>query len=386
MSMALLFYCSEDLESSHLDLISDPECFPYILNHPKCTHEIRNKIESQGFKLDNSDDANIEILNTSIKIKNRLSSQVFGVSYSKITDLETLRFLKKFVQIFTELGHPLGLLHPDVSIDSSMEYRLQTVFFEWTTSEVIYRTLWPAISETSGISFCHSINHVEDTENFYYVVKNFEVPGFNMTNHFQKYWSIDRQFINEEVVGDEWILDTQSLNYDFALELLSNYENFEDFLDENDIPLDSDVIDEEVFNTLTAMAIQQNINKDNFQITERGLKFIVQAVVFSPIYTRLNYVGLVNTASINLANSKDYGWSKITPDKQSYIIDLLTDGLNSEDDTLQYYSQYFLTTIALMQDQFDIVTKEDNYPTPGIKAGQPNRFVIRDKETKKSVF
>ena len=42
-------------------------------------------------------------------------------------------------------------------------------------------------------------------------------------------------------------------------------------------------------------------------------------------------------------------------------------------------------TIALMQDQFDIVTKEDNYPTPGIKAGQPNRFVIRDKETKLNV-
>jgi hypothetical protein len=42
-------------------------------------------------------------------------------------------------------------------------------------------------------------------------------------------------------------------------------------------------------------------------------------------------------------------------------------------------------TIALMQDQFDIVTHEDNYPTPGIKAGQPNRFVIRDKETKLNV-
>ena len=38
-------------------------------------------------------------------------------------------------------------------------------------------------------------------------------------------------------------------------------------------------------------------------------------------------------------------------------------------------------TIALMQDQFDIVTHEDNYPTRGVRAGEPNRFVIRNKKT-----
>ena len=38
-------------------------------------------------------------------------------------------------------------------------------------------------------------------------------------------------------------------------------------------------------------------------------------------------------------------------------------------------------TIALMQDQFDIYQDEDDYPTRGIKAGEPNRFVIRNKKT-----
>jgi len=38
-------------------------------------------------------------------------------------------------------------------------------------------------------------------------------------------------------------------------------------------------------------------------------------------------------------------------------------------------------TIALMQDQFDIYQNEDDYPTRGIKAGEPNRFVIRNKKT-----
>lgn len=37
-------------------------------------------------------------------------------------------------------------------------------------------------------------------------------------------------------------------------------------------------------------------------------------------------------------------------------------------------------TIALMQDQFDIYQYEDNYPTRGIKAGEPNRFVVKNKE------
>ena len=36
-------------------------------------------------------------------------------------------------------------------------------------------------------------------------------------------------------------------------------------------------------------------------------------------------------------------------------------------------------TIALMQDRFDIYQDEDDYPTRGVRAGEPNRFVIRKK-------
>jgi hypothetical protein len=38
-------------------------------------------------------------------------------------------------------------------------------------------------------------------------------------------------------------------------------------------------------------------------------------------------------------------------------------------------------TIALMQDKFNIYQDENDYPTRGVKAGEPNRFVIRDKRT-----
>lgn len=38
-------------------------------------------------------------------------------------------------------------------------------------------------------------------------------------------------------------------------------------------------------------------------------------------------------------------------------------------------------TIALMQDEFDIYQDEDDYPTRGIKAGEPNRFIIKNKNT-----
>lgn len=38
-------------------------------------------------------------------------------------------------------------------------------------------------------------------------------------------------------------------------------------------------------------------------------------------------------------------------------------------------------TISLMQDEFNINQEEDNYPTKGVKAGEPNRFVIRNKKT-----
>jgi hypothetical protein len=36
-------------------------------------------------------------------------------------------------------------------------------------------------------------------------------------------------------------------------------------------------------------------------------------------------------------------------------------------------------TIALMQDEFDIYQNEDDYPTRGVKEGEPNRFVIKNK-------
>jgi len=42
-------------------------------------------------------------------------------------------------------------------------------------------------------------------------------------------------------------------------------------------------------------------------------------------------------------------------------------------------------TIALMQDQFDIYQNEDDYPTKGVKAGEPNRFVIRNKKSNLNV-
>ena len=34
-----------------------------------------------------------------------------------------------------------------------------------------------------------------------------------------------------------------------------------------------------------------------------------------------------------------------------------------------------------MQDKFNIYQEEDNYPTRGVKEGEPNRFIIRNKKT-----
>lgn len=42
-------------------------------------------------------------------------------------------------------------------------------------------------------------------------------------------------------------------------------------------------------------------------------------------------------------------------------------------------------TIDLMQDRFDIYQNEDDYPTKGIKAGSPNRFVIKNKSSNLNV-
>lgn len=57
------------------------------------------------------------------------------------------------------------------------------------------------------------------------------------------------------------------------------------------------------------------------------------------------------------------------------------DGRITDDDIVETVEKAIEElTIALMQDQFDIYQSEDDYPTRGVKAGEPNRFVIKNKE------
>ncbi len=43
-------------------------------------------------------------------------------------------------------------------------------------------------------------------------------------------------------------------------------------------------------------------------------------------------------------------------------------------------------TISLMQDEFNINQDYDNFPTKGVRAGEPNRFVIRNKKTNLNII
>lgn len=62
------------------------------------------------------------------------------------------------------------------------------------------------------------------------------------------------------------------------------------------------------------------------------------------------------------------------------VTDTLEAGISKDEilDTIE--SSVEELTIALMQDRFDIYQDEDDYPTRGIRAGEPNRFVIRNKK------
>lgn len=55
-----------------------------------------------------------------------------------------------------------------------------------------------------------------------------------------------------------------------------------------------------------------------------------------------------------------------------------SDKINNDDITETVELAIEELTIALMQDKFDIYQNEDNYPTKGVKAGEPNRFLIKN--------
>jgi hypothetical protein len=57
---------------------------------------------------------------------------------------------------------------------------------------------------------------------------------------------------------------------------------------------------------------------------------------------------------------------RLTPNiSQDDILDTIEDSLEE-------------LTIAMMHDKFDINQKVDNYPTRGVRKGEPNRFVIKN--------
>jgi hypothetical protein len=80
-----------------------------------------------------------------------------------------------------------------------------------------------------------------------------------------------------------------------------------------------------------------------------------------PVEIRIDVEALKHVAQRQYRHGPEY---KITDDQIIETIEKATEEL----------------TIALMQDKFDICQKQDNYPTKGIKKGEPNRFVIRNKE------
>lgn len=70
-------------------------------------------------------------------------------------------------------------------------------------------------------------------------------------------------------------------------------------------------------------------------------------------------------------------WRHGTATEQGRIVASIT-----EDEIIETIEEAIeQITISLMQDEFDIYQNSDNYPTRGIKAGDPNRFVIKNKET-----
>jgi hypothetical protein len=341
-----------DFEFSWLDLRSlKSDIKQSMLSNSMLPEEIKVEFALLGHTI-NPSNLNNSLQNTSAEDElfdsnfqaddySKLSSQIFRFGLDSQNGDE---IVNKFVKIFGELGHPLGLLHPLTNLNPEIKYELGPTYTEWVSHEIIYRTLWPEIYQRKDAKFLIKSSSFGGDHTYFYVNglwvgrESYE-PADLRTN------GLDFPFINEWGEYRNWIVDSEDLDFDEAFASL----DFDEYLLLNRVDIEEEVLDEQTYEYLVAIAIKKY--SDDLEITSKGKNFVIDAADGIPLDER------VTEAEIILDECQVYGWSKLDIGKQNMITNITIQGLQSRSDDLKDLSEYFLMCIALIPN-LDVTIKK----------------------------
>lgn len=305
-------------------------------------------IKSESSYMNDDDD-----INSTSKFEedySKPSSQIFRLGLDIEENKENQIFALKFVNIFSDLGHPLGLLHPLTKLNSNVKYEIDSTYSEWVSHEIIHRSLWPEVAKRNDVRFW--INRDEyDGEFYYFTVEGLDSFETSYGRGELRIYGLDYPFINDWGDYRDWIEDDEEIEFEDAIGVL----DFENYCETKDLSFEDEVADEETYNYFLACAIKEISNE--IEITAKGKKLIIESAIESGVFED-NYR---TQANINFDNCHVYGWTKLTLDKQKFNVKLMIEGLNSQNSVIYQFSDYFLTSIALIPDlKYEIKTLLQN--------------------------
>jgi hypothetical protein len=332
-----------------------------LLSNPSVSAEDRAYLNLQGITkhIDNS---------------GRVSSMIehYGLPTSQAFDYS--KFPLKYLEALNELGHPSGLLHPNLPV-ADQHYDFNECVDSWIKYETIYRTFWPELAIREDIFFWYQRSSY-DGDNFY-----FSIPGVELEHEFSRgsytYNSMTYPFIDRP-----WAVTVEDMDIEMSHENFS-YRDIEELFDYSD--------EGEQYDLILAAIVSKNSwagEETHWSSNDAEKKVVVSALY---TLTKKGEEFVCEWAESLFEDDRDmkiniipekalpYSWKAMRIEKKNQITQTILEGFNKKVDSKYQYAEHFLTCIALHPDTpetiKDVLKTVDSKPVQQALAVSPRKDV-----------
>jgi hypothetical protein len=251
----------------------------------------------------------------------------YGLPTSKA--FEYAKFPAKYLEALNELGHPSGLLHPNLK-NVDQEYDFNLFVNDWIKYETIYRTLWPELTQREDVFFWYWRSSY-DGDHFYFSCKDVEIEQ-EFSRGSNSYNSMTYPFIDRP-----WVETDENMDIEMSHENFSNrdVEELFDYSDEG-----------EQYDLILAAIVSKNswsheVESPQYSLTKKGEDFVCEWAESFFEDDRDVRVRVIPEKAL------PYSWTALPIEKKEKITEIIIDGFNGKVDTKYQFAEHFLTCIAL---------------------------------------
>jgi len=313
----------------HKKWFSDGTLGSTLLSNPSVSAEDRAFINLQGITKHEDTSNHVDSM-----IKH------YGLPTSKA--FEYSKFPSKYLEALNELGHPSGLLHPNLKI-VDQRYDFNEFVDGWVKYETIYRTLWPELTERKDIYFWYSRSSY-DGDNFY-----FSTPGLELEHEFSRgsytYNSMSYPFIDRAWAVTVEDMDLEMSNENFSYRDVEELFDYSDEGEQYDLILAAIVSKNSWSGEVTTYSSSEPDKKATvsaqYTLTTKGEKFVCEWAE--------SFFEDDREMKINVIPEKalPYSWNAMPMEKKEKITEIIIQGFNAKVDTKYQFAEHFLICIAL---------------------------------------